>query len=466
MANPVHHIVTGLVAMSAGLRRAFKVGESLRERAIRGGIAVLAGEAYANFARLAANLIMTRLLYPEAFGLMLIVNLFMGALGQLSDVGVQQAIIAKRDGIDDRYLDTAWTMLVARGLALAALVLALAYPISLLYGEAQLVPLLVLVSLVPIIRSVSSPYPILFEKEVRPTRFVVVNACAVTGSLVITILWLLLHPTIYALAANGIFFAIISTTLSYRLFPSRRPRLHWDKEVALQIFRFGRWILLGTALTFLARQGDRIIISNWVPAATLGIFSIAVNLSRLLEMLIGKLNFGVLLPVYAELRAGGAGRVSREAVRIKLAIYALCFPVILILAIFGRDIIRILYDERYYEAGWMLEVLAVGTVFFAAGSALHTIPLSFGDSYRHMWRQGLSVAALTLSMLAGGFLAGFPGLIIGSVVAQALDYVIIKAATIKYGVRDYAADTLFIALSLLAITSAWAVRGWPWRMPV
>ena len=63
----------------------------------------LSGEG-PQFVRLGGNLILTRLLFPEAFGLMAIVRLLSGGLAMFSDVGIPAAII-RHDRGDDRRRD-------------------------------------------------------------------------------------------------------------------------------------------------------------------------------------------------------------------------------------------------------------------------------------------------------------------------------------------------------------------------
>jgi len=75
--------------------------DSLKWKTIQSSIVVIGADALSNIIRLAGNLIMTRLLFPEAFGLMLIVTLVQTALGMLSDAGVRDAVIVKSR--DKRY---------------------------------------------------------------------------------------------------------------------------------------------------------------------------------------------------------------------------------------------------------------------------------------------------------------------------------------------------------------------------
>ena len=80
--------------------------DSLRSRAASGTVVSLAGQVAAQGLRLVSNLILSKLLFPEAFGLMALVNMLMLALTAISDVGIQPAIIRHARGDEQRFLDT------------------------------------------------------------------------------------------------------------------------------------------------------------------------------------------------------------------------------------------------------------------------------------------------------------------------------------------------------------------------
>ena len=434
---------------------------SLRQRTLQGGGVLIIGDLYANAVRLGANLIMTRLLFPEAFGLMLIVNLVFAGLNMLSDIGIRGAMIVREAEIDEDYLRTAWTMGVLRGILLALIALSLAWPVSQFYGEEQLFGLIAILSIAPILQGLTSPYPLLAEKSVRFLRVVLWNGLSQTLSIVVLLTWLFIYPTIWALAAHGVIAAAIAMVSSYYMFPGIRMRPAWHKASAWEIFRIGRWLFIASGLTFLARQGDSLIISKWVTAEELGVFSIAITFAKLVETLVERMSWSLLFPVYAELRTGSSERFHVQVRKVKLVLYAMCAPIVLVFALFGRDIITLLYDPRYHGAGWMLEIMAAGSAFFAAGAAIINIPMSFGDSYRHMWLQFFRFAILLALMSAGGYYAGLLGLVVAIAGAQLLFYPVLRLMSHKYGIRDYLPDLLFLLVIGFVISTFWMFRGWP-----
>ena len=93
--------------------------------------------------RLASSLILTRLLFPEVYGVMSLVWMLMYGLAMFSDVGLGPAIIRDRRGDDPDFLNTAWTVQAIRGAVLWLCSCLAAGPMALLYGQpelAQLIP--------------------------------------------------------------------------------------------------------------------------------------------------------------------------------------------------------------------------------------------------------------------------------------------------------------------------------------
>ena len=117
--------------------RAFQ-GNFLTARVLRSSSWIIVGFGGAQFFRLASNLILTRILFPEAFGMMTIVTAVIVGLMMFSDVGAGPAIARSPRGDDPSFLDTAWTLQIIRGFLLFGLTLLLAGPLADFYGKPEL----------------------------------------------------------------------------------------------------------------------------------------------------------------------------------------------------------------------------------------------------------------------------------------------------------------------------------------
>ena len=116
--------------------------EGLFARAMRSSAWTMLGYGASQALRFGSNLILTRILFPEAFGLMTLVTVFIIGLAHFSDVGIAPSIMQNKRGDDPDFLDTAWTIQVIRGAVLWLCTFALAWPAAHFYGEPMLIELL------------------------------------------------------------------------------------------------------------------------------------------------------------------------------------------------------------------------------------------------------------------------------------------------------------------------------------
>ncbi len=104
----------------------FEPVATLRARMLRAAGWLLGGNISSQALRLFSNLILTRLLVPEAFGLVAAVNTLYFALVMFSDLGVWQSVVKSERGTQARFLGTAWAVQLVRGALLCAVVLLIA----------------------------------------------------------------------------------------------------------------------------------------------------------------------------------------------------------------------------------------------------------------------------------------------------------------------------------------------------
>jgi O-antigen/teichoic acid export membrane protein len=108
---------------------------SIKKLAIRGAVWTIASYGTSQILRFGSNLILTRLLIPDVFGLMALVYVFISGLHLFSDIGIGTSIIQNKRGDDPVFLNTAWTMQVIRGVGLWICSLLIAWPVAAFYAK-------------------------------------------------------------------------------------------------------------------------------------------------------------------------------------------------------------------------------------------------------------------------------------------------------------------------------------------
>lgn len=193
--------------------------------------------------RLLSTLVLTRLLAPDVFGLMSLVWVFIGAISMLSDIGTIPSVIRSPRGDEKVFLDTAWTIQAVRGFWIGGLTLLIAWPISRLYDEPQLFPILCTVAVMPVIDGMNSIAMATCRRHMQLKQLTLLNMFVqiFTVCANVTFAWWL--QSVWALVFGSIAGALFKWLLSYLWLPRYRPRPMLDRSVAAEIVTFGRWIL-------------------------------------------------------------------------------------------------------------------------------------------------------------------------------------------------------------------------------
>ena len=137
---------------------------SLKLKTIRNAFWGFMGKGGGEFIRFCANLILTRLLFPEAFGLMALANSTLMMVNLFSDTGVITSIIQNPRGDKTTFLNTAWIISICRGVLLCTVMILLSWPLAMLYKEPDLRLILIIISLNPLFSGFENPSLSLFVK--------------------------------------------------------------------------------------------------------------------------------------------------------------------------------------------------------------------------------------------------------------------------------------------------------------
>ena len=94
------------------------VSRSLKQRILSASAWTMTGYGTSLVLRLLGNLIVARLLSPEVFGIMAVATSIQLVIALTGDIGLRQAVIRSPNIRDPRFLNTAWTVQILRGLSI------------------------------------------------------------------------------------------------------------------------------------------------------------------------------------------------------------------------------------------------------------------------------------------------------------------------------------------------------------
>lgn len=381
---------------------------SLKQQAIRAGIWTFVDHFIGNFIRLVSNLILTRLLVPEYFGLMALVTTFLSGLNMFSDIGIGPSLIQNKRGDDPDFFNTAWTLQVIRGFGLWLFSLLIAWPIAIFYQEQQLLWLIPIVGFNAIIEGFQSTAKVTLTRNLeigKLTRFGLVEEIIIP---VVIISWAWFNPTIWAIVGGNLVAGLINVVRSHLLIPEISNRFIWEKVAAKELFSFGKWIFISTATAFLAMQADRLILGKLFTLEILGVYTIAFTLASLPKLVFSSIAGKVVFPVISKFKDLPRKELQSKVTHKRRLLVMGIALVMTIIVCFGDLLILALYDKRYDDAAWMLPILCLGFWPLILGSLNNSFLLAFGKpiygSIANIFKLTYMVIALPLGFSIMGIL--------------------------------------------------------------
>jgi len=423
--------------------------------ALRGSVWTTLGFGGTQVLRLAGNIIVARLLYPEAFGIMGTVFAVLTGLTMFSDIGLGPSIIQHSRGEDPSFLRTAWSVQILRGLFIWLMCFPLAFPIYWSTHEPMFLWLIPIAGLTCAIQGFNSVSLFTYKRRLAFGRITLLNFVAGAVATVSMIACAYIYPNVWALLIHGFITVSITAAGSFIFMPDVKMKWQWEPEALSDLIRFGKWIFIGTALTFLEARLDIFILGATVGMGVLGIYSTAKNYSLAALDAVGVLASTVLLPVYARLAERGTIPLRHQTLRLRAILLAVFLPPLWGLAIYGHHLIAFLYDDRYQSAGWMVRVLAAGAIASTIAGTVDPILLAKGDSFRYMLQLASRLVLQILGMTLGAYAGGVNGFIIGLAIADLLNYPILMGLVRKHGGCLPSLD-----LTAFGVSAAVVVLGW------
>ena len=414
-----HRIMNVLPSRLGGRFQSLVSGQGTRSRALRGSFWTVAGFGGGQILRLGANLILTRLLAPDAFGLMALINVFLIGLEMLSDLGVHAAIIHNKRGDDPDFLCTAWTIGVIRGVLLWLVACLIAWPAAVFYNEPRLRLMIPVSGLIVLITGFQTTAMAQHNRHMNLERLTILQLVAQAINLLVMVLLAWQMRSVWALVIGGVAGAIVQVTLAHFLLPGIRHRFALNRDDVLEIVRFGKWLFFATAIGYVAGQAsDKLALGKLVDQETLGIYSMAFMLAQLPSSVVAVLIGRVLYPVLAEASRQNCSRFGEKLRRARAAIWPPLMVLILGLGFFGPLTFRLLWDPRYHSAGWMLQLMLAVIWLDGLNCSLNAALLARGDSFASAVQNAISLVIGIPGMIVGYTMYELPGLIFAITVGR------------------------------------------------
>lgn len=427
-------------------------GSGLMARVLRSASWLLIGYGGSQALRLAANLLLTRLLFPEAFGLMTLVTVVTVGLNLFSDVGIGPAIAQNKRGDEQDFLDTAWTIQVIRGIGLFIVACLLAVPVANFYDEPSLTGYLPIAALSLLIAGFNPTRIETAHRHLLVGRLTVLDLASQVIGIGFMVALAQATGSVVALVLGGVVQAAAKLVLTHLFLPGEPNRFRWEKSAVTELTHFGKWIFLSTAMTFLLAQGDRAILGRYLTLEVLGLYNIGYFLGSFPNMLGHSVNGRIMIPVYRDLQAEQNPAQRRKLRLLRAGMTTGIGGLLLLMALVGPALVEFLYDDRYILSGPIVTLIALALLPQVIGMTYDPSALAAGDSRSYFVLMLGRAVTQVVCILTGIAWFGLTGAILGIGLGTVLVYPVLVWLSTKHRVWDPLHDLIgALLLSLGAI---------------
>lgn len=426
------------------------MGKNLTSRVMRGSVVTVIGFGGGQGLRLIGNLILTRLLVPEAFGLMALVTVVVIGLKMFSDVGIMQSIMRSPRGDDPEFLNTAWTLDVMRGFIIWGLACLLAWPMAQFYGTPDLQYIVPVAALVLVIAGLEPSNVDSAARHLSLGRVTLLDLLSQFIGIVTMVVLALMFRSVWALVAGQLVGAVAKLLLMHVGLPGIRNTFRLERRAVRELVGFGKWVFLSTVAGFLALQGDKLILGKFLTLDMLGIYNIGYFLATVPVMLAYALVGRMVIPVYRETPPAASRANFLTLRRMRFALTGSLVALSALLALGGVALVDLLYDARYTQSGPILVLLSIAFMVQIIGLGYDQIALAMGDSRRFFVVTAARSVLLLGCVLIGVVQYGLLGALFGQGVAFVLTYPFIIWLARHYGAWDPVHDAV-MATAILVV---------------
>jgi len=324
---------------------------------------------------IAKLVIVSRILGPSEFGLFGLALVVILTVEQFTQVGFESALIAKRE-IHPEDKSSAWLLLLARGLVLAAIIWLCAPLFASFFGEPSIRELVQVMVIGVVITAFQSVEVFIARREMRFGPWLWIRVTGSATDLVVSVALAVAWGTAMGLVVGYVASALTRTVVGYVTAPYR-PRWLLTRASLAHLIRFGRWATGLSIVLFVLTQGDDLVVAKLLGVGALGLYQMGYRISNMPTSEVTHVFSSFTLPLYARMK--NAGESVSDAYRTILAVTAMiALPVAVMIVAFAHPFVTVFLGDDWLPAVPIIQLLAVwgvtrsldataGSLFFALG---------------------------------------------------------------------------------------------------
>lgn len=425
---------------------------SLKDNAINSMLWVAIDKTGGYLLLFISNLVLARLLMPEDFGCIAMLNVFIAVADIIVHGGFGSALIQKKNPTHIDYASTFFVNLLI-SIILYVILFVTAPAISNYYSLPLLTKVLRVQAIVLIINSFTIVQLSILKKKLKfksiAIRNIVSNFIGLSTGVVCAIMGL----GVWSLVINVIVNQTIGVLLLWRV-SDWRPTWEFSFASVKELFGFGGFMLLSSIIGTIYYELQSLLVGKFYSAADLGYVNQAKKLESVPSGALSSIVSQVSFPVFSTLQDDLSALKYGLKKNIK-AIQYINLPMMMLLMVIAEPLIGLLYGERWLASVPYFQILCVSRLFGVIVPLNMNIISAKGKGKLYFITQlikcGFSILVIVLSVRHGIY-----ALLIALALIPLFEFMvcsIINQRLIHYGLFQQIGDMLpaFVVALIIAV---------------
>ena len=290
------------------------------------------------------SLILSRLLLPEAYGVISLITVFTSILNLFIDSGFKNALIQKKDA-DQLDYSTVFYFNIVMGVLLYGIMFAAAPLIADFYDRPYMVPYIRAMALTLILGGINGVQQAVVARRMQFKRFFYATLTGTVISAVVGISMAYMGTGVWALITQRLVNQAIDTVFLW--YTVRwRPSLRFSMKRLKPMFGYGSKLLLSSFVNTLMGNMTGLIVGKIYTAELLAYYDKGKNIPNLVVQNLQAAVQSVLFPVIAgnQNQKEEVKKILRKS--IMTSTYCI-FPCMTGIAVCAEPLVRLLYTEKW-----------------------------------------------------------------------------------------------------------------------
>lgn len=385
------------------------------------------------------NMVLARLLMPEDFGTIGMLNIFIVISETFIIGGFGQALIQKKSPTHVDYTTVFYWNLVA-SIVMYVLLYFCSPTISRFYQMPQLVSIVRVYGLVLIISAFSIVQNNQLQKKLKFKTLSTRSIVAATFGTAVSVIMALRGYGVWSLIASQLVNAVVSVFLLWRL-SSWRPTWEFSRKSFKELFSFGSLMAISSLVDQFYKEIQGLIIGKWYSAADLGYYSQAKKLENIPTSSLSQIVSQVTFPVFSKLQ-DDKDKLKAGVRKCTTAVTYLNFPLNILLIVIAAPLIRLLYGPNWDSSIVYFQLLNIVGLFYTISTMNNTIIKALGKSKIFLIVR-ISQRSVGLLLIVWGACYSIMGLLLGVIASQFVNYFIttsVNKRLLGYGILGQIKD--------------------------